>query len=385
MSKTVALFAPVVLLVTMGFQQIPAPRAPQPAGMPSAAPNPPRTRNVAIVVHEGVELLDFAGPGEVFAAAARRGSVTGIPWFNVYTVAPSEGTVTAQGFVDVVPQFTIGNCPPPDILVIPGGETANLTEDEKFMSWVRDNASSREITLSVCTGAFVLSETGLLDGKEATTHWGSIDGLRHDTPNATVHADKRFIDNGSIITTAGISAGIDGSLHVVARLLGLEIAKQTARYMEYDWKPDARYAATYSDLNPQLDARGQLMQKADILRSQEKWPEAIAAYEAIIKKYPDDPDAWYFYGYVLHASGDIDKAIEAHVKAASFGVRTQRPLYNLACAYALKGDKNKAIATLQQAIDAGFANKSYIKGDSDWESLRDDPQFKAVVDSMSES
>jgi Flp pilus assembly protein TadD len=131
-----------------------------------------------------------------------------------------------------------------------------------------------------------------------------------------------------------------------------------------------------------LDARGQLLQKADILRSQQKWPEAIAAYEAIIKKYPDDADAWYFYGYVLHASDNIDRAIEAHIKAASFGVRVQRPLYNLACAYALKGDKDKAIATLKQAIDAGFASKSYIAGDSDWDSLRNDPHFKAVVDSI---
>lgn len=342
----------------------------------------PRTRNVAIVVHEGVELLDFAGPGEVFAAAQRRGAVSGVPWFKVYTVAPKDGPITAQGFVEVVPQYTIANCPPPDILVIPGGETNVLTADDKFMAWVRDNASSREITLSVCTGAFVLSDTGLLDGKEATTHWGSVSGLRQQTPNATVHGDKRFIDNGSVITTAGISAGIDGSLHVVARLLGLQIAQQTARYMEYDWNPDPRYVSAYSELNPQLDARGQALQKADLLRTQEKWPEAIAAYEAIIKQYPEDADAWYYLGYVVHAKGDIDKAIEIHTKAASFGVRTERPLYNLACAYALKGDKDKAIATLQQAIDAGFRSKGHLMSDHDLDSLRDDPRFTALLDAM---
>ena len=204
----------------------------------------PRTRNVAIVVHEGVELLDFAGPGEVFAAAAHRGAPRGTPWFNVYTVAPQVGAVTAQGFVKVEPQYTIDNCPKPDILVIPGGDTGVLLDDAKFMAWVREGAASREIHVSVCTGAFVLAKAGLLEGKDATTHWSAIDNLRAEA-GVNVKENVRFVDNGAVITTAGVSAGIDGSLHVVGRLLGRSAAEGTARYMEYDWRPDPKVLATY--------------------------------------------------------------------------------------------------------------------------------------------
>lgn len=358
--------------------------APAPAQSPATPESSkPHTRNVAIIVHEGVELLDFAGPGEVFAAAARRGAPRETPWFNVYTVAPKSGIITAQGFVKVEPQYTIENCPRPDILVIPGGQTNALLEDSRFMDWVRDTASGREITMSVCTGAFVLAHTGLLDGKEATTHWGSINGLRNEAKNTKVRDDVRLVDNGSVITTAGVSAGIDGALHVVARLLGRTSAEQTARYMQYEWHPDQTLARTYSQLNPQLDERGRALQQADILRQKEAWPEAIKAYEALTKQYPDDADAWYLLGYCVHASGDIDRAIDIHRKAASFNYRKDRPLYNLACAYALKGDKDKAFAALTEAMDAGWNSPAYLQGDDDWKAMRDDPRFAAAIKRMS--
>jgi transcriptional regulator GlxA family with amidase domain len=183
-------------------------------------------RNVAIFVHDGVELLDFSGPGEVFQAAGH-GSA-----FRVYTVAASTRPVTS-GFVTVTPQFTFANCPPPDILVIPGGRTAVPLADPAVIEWIRKTSGDAEVTLSVCTGAFLLAKAGLLDGRDATTHWSALDELRDAAPKTHVVGDVRFVDSGRIVTAAGVSAGIDGSLHVVERLLGAASARETARYMDY--------------------------------------------------------------------------------------------------------------------------------------------------------
>ena len=195
-------------------------------------------RNVAIFIHEGVELLDFAGPGEVFAAAGRSRA------FRVYTVAASKDPVTSQGFLKITPEFTLADCPKPDVIVLPGGATGVPLKDAKVIDWIKAASADAEVVQSVCTGAFLLAKAGLLDGKEATTHWGSIDRLRTAAPKATVHADRRVVDNGKVITTAGVSAGIDGSLHVVSRLLGEQAAKDTARHMEYRWEPEKSPAKT---------------------------------------------------------------------------------------------------------------------------------------------
>jgi putative intracellular protease/amidase/Tfp pilus assembly protein PilF len=190
-----------------------------------------RTRNVAIFVHEGVELLDFGGPGEVFASTQG---------FNVYTVAPSEDALISQRFLKVLPAYTINNCPKPDIIVLPGGATNIPASNEDVIKWVRESAAHTEIMLSVCTGALLLSKAGLLDGKQATTWYGFIDRLQEATPKAKILRNTRFVDNGQIITTAGISAGIDGALRVVTKLMGKEAARATAKYMEYDkWDPNA--------------------------------------------------------------------------------------------------------------------------------------------------
>lgn len=191
----------------------------------------PRKRNVAIVVHEGVELLDFAGPGEVFSSA-NQGKA-----FRVFTVGPSASPVKSQRFLTITPEFTIANCPKPDIIVIPGGQTKVLLENPEFINWIKARAPETEVMLSVCTGAFVLADAGLLDGLEATTHYGSIANLKR-RPNIKVRADKRFVDNGKIVTTAGVSAGIDGALHLVSRLCGSMTAERTAKYMEYRWTPE---------------------------------------------------------------------------------------------------------------------------------------------------
>jgi len=189
------------------------------------------TLNVAIMLYDGVELLDFSGPGEVFAATSG---------FNTYTVAVSADAIVSQGFVKVTPEYTISNCPKPDIVVLPGGGTRKISENESVINWIKSIADKNGILLSVCTGAFILSKAGLLDGKKATTWHGAIERLREATPKATILKETRFVDNGNVITTAGVSAGIDGALHLVSKLKGMEEAKNTARYMEYDkWDPTA--------------------------------------------------------------------------------------------------------------------------------------------------
>ena len=207
-----------------------------PATLVAQAVAPPQQTSVAIVVQNGMELLDFAGPGEVFAAA---GSSDARP-FRVFTVSASREPVTSQGFVKIVPDYSIENAPQADILVIPGGGHSKLINDPRMMAWIGRTVGSAQYTLSVCTGALVLAAGGHLDGKQATTWYGAIDRLRSAAPRTVVHENTRFVDNGTIITTAGISAGIDGSLHLVSRLLGSEAAAGVARYMEYDnWKPNA--------------------------------------------------------------------------------------------------------------------------------------------------
>jgi putative intracellular protease/amidase len=347
---------------------------------PPADPTPRKvTRNVAIIVHEGVELLDFAGPGEVFETASWRGAERGRPWFNMYTVAPSTGSVLSQLFVTVEPEYTIDNCPPPDILVIPGGATGVLLTDEHFMDWVRQVAPKTEIIFSVCTGVFVLADSGLLDGCEATTHWSAIGGLKKAAPNTVVHEDRRFIDNGRVLTTAGVSAGIDGALHVVARLLGRYTAERTAHYMEYRWEPDPHVAADYAYLNPQFDGRGRTRQQADIYRQQDSWSRAAGLYRELIQQDPQDGASWYGLGIVLHEKGDFAEAVPAHRRAAELSWVPQRAYYNLACAYAMLGEKDKALDALGKAVAAGFADRRWMGQDSNLDGLRSDPRFKAIA------
>ncbi len=216
------------------------------AGAAAEVPSPkPVTRNVAIVLYEGVELLDFAGPAEVFSAAADFGAVGEQPAFRVYTVATSKAPVTSQGFLKVLPDFTIADAPRPDLILVPGGQSSTLTNDARFMAWARKAFEGAEVSMSVCTGAFVLGKAGMLDGRTVTTWFGAVENLRKAVPAATVQDGRRFVDQGRVVTTAGVSAGIDGALHIVARLLGRDVADQTARYMEYRWTPEPYLVETY--------------------------------------------------------------------------------------------------------------------------------------------
>ena len=190
-------------------------------------------RRVCIVIFDEVEVLDFSGPFEVFSTTGGR---QGLTPFEVCTVSEDGERITARGGLSINPAYSFQNCPRADILLIPGGMgTRRQMDNQGMLDWLRCNAESAELILSVCSGALVLAKAGLLDGLSATTHHGALDELRAINPNIAVDSEKRFIDNGRVIVSAGISAGIDMSLHVVARLLGKEQALETARYMEYEW------------------------------------------------------------------------------------------------------------------------------------------------------
>jgi transcriptional regulator GlxA family with amidase domain len=194
------------------------------------------SRNVAILIFDEVEVLDFCGPFEVFSVTGRRDNLNP---FNVYTVAEKGQPILARNHLSVNPGYTIKDCPQPDILVVPGGlGTRKEMHNSILIDWIRSSSQKAELILSVCTGALLLAKAGLLEGLAATTHHGAIELLEKVAPHTTIQANKRIVDNGRIIVSAGISAGIDMSLYVVAKLLGKEQALETAQYMEYDWNPD---------------------------------------------------------------------------------------------------------------------------------------------------
>jgi transcriptional regulator GlxA family with amidase domain len=190
------------------------------------------TRNVAIFMFDDVEVLDFAGPFEVFSVTSELNKDSRP--FAVSTVAEHPGAVSARNGLNVNPHCTFSDCPPPDILIVPGGlGTRKLIDNSAVIKWIEDCSQTAELVLSVCTGSLLLAKAGLLEGLAATTHHGALDLLRELAPNTTIIENQRFVDNGKIITSGGIAAGIDMSLHVVGKLLGAAQAEQTAEHMEY--------------------------------------------------------------------------------------------------------------------------------------------------------
>lgn len=190
--------------------------------------SPPR---VAILLFNGAQLIDFAGPWEVFGTAG----------LLVHTVAERQETLTAVFGEKVVPDFTFDHSPKADVLLIPGGGVWDeAIHSAPLLAWMRARAEEARYVMSVCTGAFLLQKAGLLSGHTVTTTYGMIDDLRG--PDTQVVYDKRFVETGKVITTAGLSAGIDGALHVVSRLLGEGAAQSAALEMEYDWDPAGSYA-----------------------------------------------------------------------------------------------------------------------------------------------
>ena len=198
-----------------------------------------KTMKVAIFVYDGVEILDFSGPAEVFAVSGYKNSKGEYQRaFEVYTVAASTDPIISQGFLRIIPDYSIEDAPIPDILVLPGGSTGKSRKNVELLRWIKAVNENSAILMSVCTGAFLLGDSGLLDHKKATTWYGAIGRLKQSYPNTEVLEGTRYVEDGNIITTAGVSAGIDGALHLVGRLINKEAAQGTAEYMEYDkWVP----------------------------------------------------------------------------------------------------------------------------------------------------
>lgn len=183
---------------------------------------------VCFYLQDGVEVLDFAGPMEVFELAG----------FRVFTVSKDKKPILSQRVLKVIPDYDITNVPDADMVVFFGGNPGAF-RDKELIEWIKKYEKNAEYLFTVCSGAFALGHAGLLDDKTATTFHARIEELRQAFPKVTVLADVRFVDNGRIITTAGISAGIDGALHMVSRILGDEAAADVAREMEYDkWVPN---------------------------------------------------------------------------------------------------------------------------------------------------
>ncbi len=191
-------------------------------------------RSLAILLFDEVEVLDVCGPFEVFSVANR---FTDPPAFDVLTVAERSGPVRTRGGLSINPHRPLSDCPSADLLLVPGGQGSRQEmHNPVLIDWIRQASAKAELILSVCTGALLLAKAGLLDGLAATTDHSAIDLLRQIAPTTTVHTDRRFVDNGRVICSAGIAAGIDMSLHVVGRLLGREVPEKTARQMEYPWE-----------------------------------------------------------------------------------------------------------------------------------------------------
>lgn len=191
---------------------------------------------VGIFLFDDVEVLDFAGPFEVFSVCGRRNELDP---FHVMTVSERGQPVAARNGLVVTPTHSFASCPPLDIILVPGGfGTRREMLNAVVLEWVAARSRASKFTLSVCTGSLVLGSAGLLDGRHTTTHHMAFPELMAAAPKATIHEKARIVDNGSLLCSSGVSAGIDMSLHLVARLHGDDIARETARYMEYEGRWD---------------------------------------------------------------------------------------------------------------------------------------------------
>lgn len=188
---------------------------------------------VAIVVFDDVEVLDACGPFEVFSVA---GYVEGKKPFSVRLVAETGGAVRARNGLRLLPDHDYADCPEPDIVVVPGGPGARpQSRDAALREWLKRTIVPQRTVLSVCTGALILGRAGYLDGLDVTTHHMALDELREAAPDAVIHDAARYLWNDNILVAAGVSSGIDASLEIVARFCGEDMARSTARYMEYPW------------------------------------------------------------------------------------------------------------------------------------------------------
>jgi putative intracellular protease/amidase len=299
---------------------------------PKQAPAGPK--NVAILLFPGVQIIDYTGPWEVLGHAY----VDGRPGFQIYSVAETASPFDTAMGMTVIPSYTFAKAPEPDVLVLPGGNVSPQLSNEGLIRWVRETARKADVVLSVCNGAFFLAEAGLLDGLEATTFAGMIDDLQSAAPKARVVRDKRFVDNGKIVTAAGLSSGIDGALHVIEKLYGRGTAQVAAVGMEYDWRPDSGWArASLADrhLSPAFGA--------------------VREYPRRVVRHEGTRDRWETSWKVTTAASaqtlleNMDKAF------GEAGWKRQGP-----GAFRYEGDGGAWTETTRVVPAAGDTNKGYI-------------------------
>ena len=192
--------------------------------------------SVGIFLFDDIELLDFAGPLEVYSVTGQLSENT----CHAFTVTQDGKAIRSVNGLTVVPDYSFSNHPPIDVLVIPGGVgTKAEMGKQAVLEWIAKTHKDAKITMSVCSGARLLGKLGLLDGRECTTHHEVAEHLGEIAPSAIINLNKRFVGDGRLYTSAGISAGIDLSLHIVEKLFGNEVMRKTVAYMEYgDWKRD---------------------------------------------------------------------------------------------------------------------------------------------------
>lgn len=191
--------------------------------------------NVGVLLFDNVELMDFAGPCEVFSVTSE---LNDYELFDTFTISNDIDIIKTIHGLKLEPDYVFDDHPKIDILVVPGGYgTRQAMENKELMHWLKKVSISSKHTLTVCTGSILLGKTGMLDGKTCVTHHEDLEELQKTAPTAKVLDDQRFIDNGKIITSGGIMAGVDASLYLVEKLHGKEVADKTRAYMEYgDWK-----------------------------------------------------------------------------------------------------------------------------------------------------
>lgn len=216
--------------------------APAPLKPPPSGPIP-----VAFLLSEGATMIDFAGPWEVFQDVLVPGRGDSLAAFQLYTVAETDAPIRASGGMRIVPDHTLASAPQAKVVVIP----AQSPPTEAVRQWLRKAAGSADVVMSVCTGAFVLADTGMLDGQAATTHHGFYRQFEKDYPKVSLLRGKRFVEGPRLATAGGLTSGIDLALRVVERYFGRETAERTVRYMEYQsdgWRdPSGGANAAYAD------------------------------------------------------------------------------------------------------------------------------------------
>lgn len=194
-----------------------------------------RKIKVGILIFDEVEVLDFTGPFEVFSIS--ESTQNNMKLFDAFTVSEKNELISTRNGLQIYPKYTFNDCPDVDILIVPGGYGAEEIEihNQKLLNWLVSMEKKVKTIASVCTGAFLLAESGILEKHQVTTHWMDVERLRNNYPKLNVIENVRYVDQGKILTSAGISAGIELSLYLVMKYCGLKTAKTTAKRMDYQW------------------------------------------------------------------------------------------------------------------------------------------------------